>query len=56
MELLKSQERNLGYSTEVVLEQCGLFREMTIEDQLKCVNYWKENHQTVHALYLRMAI
>jgi hypothetical protein len=55
-ELLKLQEMTLGYNTEVLLEQCGLFRELTVEDQLKCINYWTENHQTVHALYLKMTI
>lgn len=51
--LLKSQERLLGYTTEILIEQCGLFNELALNEQLKCIDYWKNNQQTAHALYLK---
>lgn len=51
-ELLKAQEKILGYTTEIVIEQSGLFNELSTSEQLKCIDYWKNNHQSAHALYL----
>lgn len=52
-ELLKAQEKILGYTTEIVIEQSGLIDELSSSEQLKCIDYWKNNHQFAHALYLK---
>ena len=52
-ELLKAHEKILGYTTEIVIEQSGLFKELSLSEQLKCIDYWKNNHQLTHALYLK---
>lgn len=47
-DILKSQEKLLGYTTEIVMEKHGLFKELTLEEKLKCINYWKNNSEIRH--------
>lgn len=52
-ELLKAQEKILGYTTKIVMEQSGLFNELSPSEQLQCIDYWISNHQLADALYLK---
>lgn len=55
-EILQKQEKYTGLKTEVIFEQMGMFKELTIDEKLKCIDYWKSNHQITHALYLKLQI
>lgn len=52
-EILRSHEKCLGYKTEVLLEQWGLFKELSQREQIECIHHWETNNQLTHALYLK---
>ena len=41
--VLKDLENTLGYKTELLIEQFGLFDRLNKEEQLTCIEYWKRN-------------
>lgn len=55
-ELLRLHENSFGYSTEAIMEQFGLFKDLNLEEKLNCIKYWMNNHQVAHALFLKTQI